>query len=108
MRSAPYHPASNGLAERFIQSFKQSMKALVKDEFSLNQHVSSFLLTYRSTAHATTGVTPCTLFLKCQKCTRFDLQRPDQERQVEKNQAQQYFLPHLCIHYSLFRSVSLL
>ena len=31
LRSAPYHPASNGLAECFIQSFKQSMKAMVKD-----------------------------------------------------------------------------
>ena len=47
LRSAPYHPALNGLAERFIQSFKQSMKVMDKDGLSLNQHVSSFLLPYR-------------------------------------------------------------
>ena len=46
-RSAPYHPASNGLAERFVQSFKMSLKASVNDGRSLTQRLSSFLLTYR-------------------------------------------------------------
>jgi len=46
VRSAPYQPASNGLAERFIQSLKQSLKASVSDGRSLSQRISSYLLSY--------------------------------------------------------------
>ena len=37
VKSAPYHPASSGLAERFIQSLKQSLKASINDGRSLCQ-----------------------------------------------------------------------
>ena len=62
-RSPPYHLASNGLAERFIQSLKQSLKASLNDGHSLVQCVSSYLLSYRTTAHARTGVPPCQLLM---------------------------------------------
>ncbi len=93
VRSAPYHPASNGLAERFIQTFKQSMKATVNKGFLVNQRLSNFLLTYRSTPHAATSVDPCMLLLKRQLRTRFDLLRPDRTRCVESKQAQPGFHP---------------
>ncbi|CAC5421743.1 unnamed protein product [Mytilus coruscus] len=35
-KSAPYHPATNGLVERFIQTFKQSMKAI---QFEVGERV---------------------------------------------------------------------
>ena len=38
IRSAPYHPASNGLAER---SLKQSLKATLNDGRSLTQRISA-------------------------------------------------------------------
>lgn len=44
---------------------------------------------YRSSAHATTGVTPNSLFLKREVQTQFDLLRPDPEAQVLEKQAQQ-------------------
>ena len=46
IRSAPYHPASNGLAEKFVQSLKQALKASQKDGRLLFQRLQSYLLKY--------------------------------------------------------------
>ena len=63
IQSAPYHSSSNGLAERFVQTFKRAMKAGEKGGGSLNTRLSRFLFDYRSTPHATTNVSPAELFL---------------------------------------------
>ena len=89
VKSAPYHPASNGLAERFVQSLKQSLKASLNDGRSLTQRLSSYLLTYRTTAHATTGVPPCKLLMSRELRTRFSLLQPDREKSVADKQALQ-------------------
>ena len=44
---------------------------------------------YCSSAHATTGVTPNSLFLKREVRTRLDLLRPDPKSRVLEKQAQQ-------------------
>ena len=89
IRSAPYHPSSNGLAERFVQTFKRAMKAGQNDEPSLSTRLSQFLLAYRSTPHATTNTTPGELFLQRKLRTRFDLLKPDLQSVVTTKQATQ-------------------
>ena len=51
-------PASNGLVERFLKSLKTALKTSLSSGMSLSHHLSSFLLTYHSFPHATTGVAP--------------------------------------------------
>ncbi len=89
IRCSPYHPSSNGAAERFVQTFKQVMKTGSESTPSLTQRLSNFLLTYRSTPHATTNAPPCELFLGRRVRTRFDLLRPDRDSYVSDKQAAQ-------------------
>ena len=87
--SAPYHPASNGLAERFVQTLKRTLKASSNDGKSIHHHLSEFLFEYRATPHATTNVAPCELFFKQKLRTRFDLMMPNTKQQVTSKQADQ-------------------
>ena len=89
IRCAPYHPSSNGAVERFIQTFKRSMKAGENHGPPFHKPLMNFLLTYRYTPHATTNTAPCELFLHRPLRTRFDLLHPDVGEEVLSKQAQQ-------------------
>ena len=73
LQSAPYHPATNGAAERFVQTLKRAIVAKRKDSRSDKHKLASFLLKYRSTPHASTGVAPSELFLSRSLKTVLDL-----------------------------------
>ena len=50
----PYHPSLNGMAERFVQTVKQSLKAMASEGESLQVRLDKFLLAYRNAPHAIT------------------------------------------------------
>jgi transposase InsO family protein len=52
---SPYHPRSNGEAERFVRTFKTAMRTA---DLPPEHRLTRFLLQYRVTPHATTGVSP--------------------------------------------------
>ncbi|XP_041564867.1 uncharacterized protein K02A2.6-like [Drosophila elegans] len=58
--TAPFHPASNGLAERFVQTFKFAVKKNLKDGIPLREAVTKYLSSYRFTPNAQ-GKTPAEL-----------------------------------------------
>ena len=87
LTSAPYHPSTNGLAERAVQSFKQGMKKFTKG--TLSDRISRFLFHYRNTPHSTTGVTPAELLLDRTPHSRLDLFRPDFCTKMSQRQQQQ-------------------
>ena len=85
--SAPYHPATNGLAERAVQTVKQFLKKPSSD--SLQTRLSRFLLQYRITPHTTTGTSPPELLLGRRPCTQLDLVLTDMTSNIQKKQLTQ-------------------
>lgn len=87
--SAPYHPSTNGLAERFVQTFKEALKSAKRDAGTVQHKLANFLMAYRNTAHSTTGVSPAEMFLGHPLRTRLDMLKPNIARKVADKQAEQ-------------------
>lgn len=87
IRTAPFHPSSNGLAERAVQTFKAGLKK-IKGE-TLETRVSRFLFSYRITPQTTTGVSLAEMKMSRRLRSTFDLLLPDLAAKVQKKQLKQ-------------------
>ena len=91
----PYHPASNGAAERSVQILKQALRKQVVSHhegqpiLTIEHRLANFLFRNRNTPHTVTGVPPAELFLKRQPHVRFSNLLPSVEKQVNGQQAKQ-------------------
>ena len=84
IRTSPYHPASNGQAERSVQTIKSGLNKI--QEGSLETKLYRFLLMYNITPPATTGESPSMILMKRQLRTRLDQLKPDLESKVMQGQ----------------------
>ena len=89
IKIAPYHPRSNGMAERFVQTFKTAMRKMVNEGGDINQKLANFLLVYRKTPQSTTMEAPAMLFTKRIPRSRIDLMAPNLQMKVVKRQETQ-------------------
>ena len=84
--SAPYHPATNGLAERAVQTVKDALKKTSSD---IDTRLSRFLFQYRLTPHFSTGQSPAKLLLGRVPRSHLDFLFPDVADNVKQNQQRQ-------------------
>ena len=81
IKSPPFHPQSNGQAERFVDTFKRSF-AKMKETSSPNEALQNFLLNYRRTPCPSTpgGQSPAEAFLGRVIRTKLSLLKPPATR----------------------------
>lgn len=87
LKSAPYHPQSNGLAERAVQIVKKGLKKVTSG--SPRSRLAKMLYAYRLTPQTTTGLSPAELLLGRRPRSRLDLVKPHTAERVEKRQIAQ-------------------
>ena len=92
-RVPPYHPASNGAAERSVQTAKTVLTKQVLDgkanSLSLEHRLANFIISNRSKPHTVTGQSPAELFLGRQIRNCFTLLKPNLNRVVDDQQLRQ-------------------
>lgn len=87
VRTAPYHPASNGLAERAVQVVKEGIKKMKSGDLTVK--CARFLFHYRNTPHSTTGQRPSELMFHRHVRTHLDAVKPDLGAKVRAEQCKQ-------------------
>ena len=87
LTTAPYHPASNGLAERAVQTLKTGLKKMTTG--NIEDNLARFLFQYRITPHTTTGRSPAELLMGRRPRSQLDILRPNSSDRVLTKQEKQ-------------------
>ena len=61
VKTPPYHPQSNGIAERMVRTIKCGVKAFNKRPEDFNAYLSRLLLSYRTIPHGNRAMSPSAL-----------------------------------------------
>ena len=85
--SAPYHLATNGLAEKADQILKNSLKK--SEPGDIDKQLARLIFHYRITPHVTTGISPAELLMGRPLCTHLDLLRLNIATRVHMSQDSQ-------------------
>ena len=83
--SAPFHPASNCLVERAVQTIKAGMTKTAG--CNMDVKLQRFLFGYRRTPQSTTGLSPMEVLNRRKMRSRLDLLHPSLQRKVHKKQS---------------------
>lgn len=88
--TSPYHPMSNGQAERFVDTFKRAMRKL-EGEGTMRENIHTFLQRYRATPnrYAPNQKSPSELLLGRMLRTELDLLNPNTVTSTERNITQE-------------------
>lgn len=90
--TAPYHPATNGLAERMVQTVKDKIRKM--DDMSWDIKIPNMLLSLRTTPCAGTNRSPAEVLMNRKLRTLLDVIHPDNierektEQQIMRNNQQ--------------------
>ncbi|KAL5491846.1 hypothetical protein EMCRGX_G017211 [Ephydatia muelleri] len=87
IRVAPYHPASNGAAERAVQTLKEYLS---KTRGDLETRLSRFLFQYRLTPHTSTRSSTAELLFGRRPKSHLDFIHPDLSAKVTLQQERQH------------------
>ena len=84
VQTAPFHPSSNGLAERAVQTRKSGVKKMSGD---LETRLQKLLMRYRLTPQATTGCAPSDIMMKQRLRSKLQMKEShsSKERSLEVN-----------------------
>ena len=85
LTGAPYHPATNGAAERLVQTFKQALR---KSNLPPRKALQEFLMQYRRTPNSS-GYSPSELLNSRQIRTKIDTLLPSPAHTAQGKQAKE-------------------